>query len=91
MTRYSVVDNDTGEIMLETDSQHLQAADRLLRETKHRSSVSRPPYGHVKTSTYKKRQTIGQAAESWWQSAKAGGQSLLVIVALVALCAVVLG
>lgn len=34
MSTYSVVDNQTGEIMYETDSAHLQAAYKLLQTTK---------------------------------------------------------
>lgn len=49
MTRYSVVNNETGEIMLETDSRRLQAANKLLQGQR---APSRP-YGIVRTKTYK--------------------------------------
>lgn len=81
MSRYSIVHNDTGEIVREVTSEQLQRANELLKANKR-------PYGHVKPSTYK-RQTIGQAAESWWQSLQAAGGWVTVVVGLVLVLAVV--
>lgn len=83
MTRYSVVNNETGEVVLETDSAHLQRANDLLKANKR-------PYGYVKPSTFK-RQTIGQACESWWHSAKEGGMTVLAFGGLVLVLAVLVG
>lgn len=39
MSTYSVVNNSTGEIVLETDSKHLQAANKLLLATSSRQGL----------------------------------------------------
>jgi hypothetical protein len=41
MTAYSVIDNETGEVVLETDSLHLQAAHKLLQATDNRLAAHR--------------------------------------------------